>query len=255
MSHRLDGKVSIVTGAAQGIGAYYARGLAGEGAKVILADVKDCKKAEEAVRKEVEGAEYFSVHCDVSDENSVSALFDKAIGQFGRVDILVNNAAFFSGLGRQPFEEISVEEWDKVMGINLRGVFLCCRAATPIMRRQKYGKIVNIASDTMMKGTPNFAHYVSSKGGVVAFTRAISKEVGVDGICVNSVAPGLTTTDAMQAEPGYSEDRFARTVSSRAIPRIQEPNDLVGTVIFLSSPDSDFITGQCIVVNGGDNLY
>jgi NAD(P)-dependent dehydrogenase (short-subunit alcohol dehydrogenase family) len=255
MTGRLEGKVAVVTGAAQGIGAVYARGLAGQGARTVMVDIQDCGKTEEMVAASVPGAELMAEICDVSDENSVATLFDKVVARFGTVDILVNNAAFFAALDRKPFEQIPVDEWDKVMSVNLRGVFLCCRAATPIMRKQKYGKIVNIASDTMMKGTTRFAHYVSSKGGVMAFTRAIAKEVGVDGICVNSIAPGLTSTDVMQAEPGYHPSQFDRSVSARAIPRIEEPEDLVGTVIYLASPDSDFVTGQCIVVNGGDNLY
>ena len=255
MGEKLSGKIAIVTGAAQGIGAYYVRGLAAEGASVILTDIKDCDGSVETLKAEVPDADYMVHRCDVADEASVQGMVDSVTERFGKIDILVNNAAFFAGLSRQPFEEISVEEWDKVLGVNLKGVFLCCRAATPIMRRQNCGKIINIASDTMMKGTPRFAHYVSSKGGVVAFTRAIAKELGAYGICVNSVAPGLTTTDAMQSEPGYSEERFARTISTRALARVQTPDDLVGTVVFLASSESDFITGQCIVVNGGDNLY
>ena len=141
------------------------------------------------------------------------------------------------------------------MSVNLRGVFLCAKAASPIMKAQNYGKIINIASDTMMKGTTHFAHYVSSKGGVFAFTRAIAKELGEYGICVNSVAPGLTRTDVMEAEENFTLKRFDRSVSARSIQRIQQPEDLVGTIMYLASSDSDFVTGQCIVVNGGDNLY
>ena len=168
---------------------------------------------------------------------------------------MVNNAAIFASLDRKPFEEIPVDEWDLVMSVNLRGIFLCAKAVSPIMKAQKYGKIINIASDTMMKGTTHFAHYVSSKGGVVAFTRAIAKEIGEYGICVNSIAPGLTCTDVMEADEGFSTKRFDRSVSARSIKRIQKPEDLVGTIIYLASSDSDFVTGQCIVVNGGDNLY
>jgi NAD(P)-dependent dehydrogenase (short-subunit alcohol dehydrogenase family) len=252
---RLKNKVAIVTGAAQGIGAVYVKALAVEGAKTVIVDIKDCAKTEEAVRADLPEAQLMSQICDVSDETSVQSLMDTVVQKYGRVDILVNNAAVFASLDRKPFEEISIDEWDKVMSVNLRGVFLCARAASPIMKAQKYGKIINIASDTMMKGTTNFAHYVSSKGGVVAFSRAIAKELGKDQICVNSIAPGLTCTDVMEAEEGYTSARFERSVSARAIPRIQMPEDLAGTVIYLASSDSDFVTGQCIVVNGGDNLY
>ncbi|MDC0033491.1 SDR family oxidoreductase [Alphaproteobacteria bacterium] len=252
---RLKDRVAIVTGAAQGIGAVYVRVLATEGAKTVIVDVKNCTKTEETIRAELPNAEVMSHLCDVSDEASVQNLIDTIKIKYGRVDILVNNAAVFASLDRKPFDEISVDEWDQVMSVNLRGVFLCTRAAYPVMKAQKYGKIINIASDTMMKGTTHFAHYVASKGGVVAFSRAIAKEVGKEGICVNSIAPGLTCTDVMEAEEGFTPARFNRSVSARAIPRIQTPEDLAGTVIYLASSDSDFVTGQCIVVNGGDNLY
>ncbi len=252
---RLKDRVAIVTGAAQGIGAVYVKALAAEGAKTVIVDIKDCAKTEEAVRADLPDADLLSQICDVSNEGAVQNLIDTVVQKFGRLDILVNNAAVFASIDRKPFEEIPVDEWDKVMSVNLRGVFLCARAASPIMKAQKYGKIINIASDTMMKGTTHFAHYVSSKGGVVAFSRAIAKEIGKDGICVNSIAPGLTCTDVMEAEEGYTPARFDRSVSVRAIPRIQMPEDLAGTVIYLASGDSDFVTGQCIVVNGGDNLY
>ncbi len=216
---------------------------------------KDSAKTEEAIRADVPDAELMSQICDVSDEHSVQNLMDTVIEKYGRLDILVNNAAVFASLDRKPFEEIPVDEWDKVMSVNLRGVFFCSRAASPIMKSQNYGKIINIASDTMMKGTTHFAHYVSSKGGVVAFSRAIAKEIGKDGICVNSIAPGLTFTEVMEVEEGFTPARFDRSVSARAIPRIQMPDDLAGTIIYLASSDSDFVTGQCIVVNGGDNLY
>ncbi len=252
---RLKNRVAIVTGAAQGIGAVYVKALATEGAKTVLVDIKNCTATEEAIRGELPDAEVTSHSCDVSDEASVKNLIETIAKKYGRIDTLVNNAAVFATLDRKPFDEISVAEWDRVMSVNLRGVFLCTRAVYPVMKAQNYGKIINIASDTMMKGTTHFAHYVSSKGGVVAFTRAVAKEVGKDGICVNSIAPGLTCTDVMEAEEGFTPTRFDRSVEARAIPRIQLPEDLAGTVVYLASNDSDFVTGQCIVVNGGDNLY
>jgi len=252
---RLKDQVAIVTGAAQGIGAVYVNALASNGAKTIIVDVKDCTKTKEVVQRAQPAAEIRTETCDISDEKSVQKLIDSTLRAYGRIDILVNNAAIFASLDRKPFEEISVTEWDKVMSVNLRGVFILSRAVSPVMKSQKYGKIINIASDTMMKGTTNFAHYVSSKGGVVAFSRAIAKELGEFGICVNSIAPGLTCTDVMMAEEGFNLSRFDRSVSARAIPRIQNPEDLTGTLIYLASNDSDFVTGQCIVVNGGDNLY
>ena len=252
---RLKDRVTIVTGAAQGIGAVYACALAAEGAATVIVDIKDCSATKERVEARFPEATVVAHHCDVSSAQSVQALIDHVVERFGRLDVLVNNAAVFASLDRKPFEEIPVEEWDQVMSVNLRGVFLCARAAAPIMKTQKYGKIINIASDTMMKGTTRFAHYVASKGGVFAFTRAIAKELGQYGICVNSIAPGLTCTDVMEAEEGFTPARFDRSVSARAIPRVQMPEDLTGTLIYLASADSDFVTGQCIVVNGGDNLY
>ena len=239
----------------RGIGAVYAKALAAEGAKAICVDIKDCATTVDKIKSGLPETTAISHTCDVADEASVQNLMDTVKDRFGRLDILVNNAAVFATLDRKPFEEIPVAEWDLVMSVNLRGVFLCARAAAPIMKAQKYGKIINIASDTMMKGTTHFAHYVSSKGGVYAFTRAIAKELGEHGICVNSIAPGLTCTDVMEAEEGFSPARFERSVNARAIKRIEMPEDLAGTVIYLASPDSDFVTGQCIVVNGGDNLY
>ncbi len=252
---RLKERVAIVTGAAQGIGARYIKALAAEGAKTVIVDIEDCENTKNFVHQEIPNAILATQTCDVSDEKSVQKLIDTTVQKFGRIDILINNAAVFASLDRKPFEEISVDEWDKVMSVNVRGVFLCSRAVSPVMKAQKYGKIINIASDTMMKGTTLFAHYVSSKGGVVAFTRAIAKELGESGICANSVAPGLTCTDVMRAKEDFSIKRFDRSVAARAIPRIQEPEDLTGTIIYLASSDSDFVTGQCIVVNGGDNLY
>ena len=158
---RLKDRVAIVTGAAQGIGAVYVKALAAEGAKTVIVDIKDCTKTEEAVRADLPDAQLMSQICDVSDETSVQNLVDAVVQKYGRLDILVNNAAVFASLDRKPFEDIPVDEWDKVMSVNLRGVFLCARAASPIMKAQQYGKIINIASDTMMKGTTHFAHYVS----------------------------------------------------------------------------------------------
>ena len=252
MDLKLTGKTALITGASMGIGEHLADVFASEGVNLHLT-ARSADKLKE-LKTRIEDAHGVTVTCHLADLTLTGAC--EALSEsVGDIDILVNNAAVFASLDRKPFEDISVDEWDKVMSVNLRGVFLCARAASPIMKAQKYGKIINIASDTMMKGTTHFAHYVSSKGGVVAFSRAIAKEIGKDGICVNSIAPGLTSTDVMEAEEGYTPARFDRSVSARAIPRIQMPEDLAGTVIYLASSDSDFVTGQCIVVNGGDNLY
>jgi len=175
----------------------------------------------------------------------------KTIERFGRIDILINNAAIFANLGKKPFFEISEEEWDEVMRINLKGVFLCCKAVYPHMKKQGKGKIINVSSSTFFMGVPYFLHYVSSKGGVIALTRALAREVGDDGICVNAIVPGLTISDAVRGNPMYPEEYLRVAASNRCFKRDELPEDLTGTVVFLASDDSDFITGQTIVVDGG----
>ena len=176
---RLDGKVAIITGAAQGIGAVYAQALADEGAKVMIADILDGKPT--ASRISAQGGTADFIQTDVSDENSVAAMVDATVAKWGGVDILINNAAIWASLRAKPFEDISPEEWDKLMAVNVKGPFLCACAVVPHMRAGNYGRIVNIASGTAYKGTPNFLHYVTSKGAVIAMTRALAREVGEDG--------------------------------------------------------------------------
>jgi NAD(P)-dependent dehydrogenase (short-subunit alcohol dehydrogenase family) len=176
-------------------------------------------------------------------------MVEATVRRFGRIDVLVNNAALFSKLAPKPIEEIPVEEWDRVMAVNVRGVFLCCQAVLPQMRRQGRGKIVNIASGIIISGRPNLLHYVTSKGAVFALTRALAREVGLAGITVNSLAPGLTATEGTRAQ--LDPEEFAGQRQMRALARDETPEDLEGTLVFLASDDSDFITGQMIVVNGG----
>lgn len=173
------------------------------------------------------------------------------VERFGRIDILINNAAIFVTLGKKPFFEISEEEWERVMAINLKGTFFCCKAVYPQMKKQGKGKIINIASSTFFGGVPYFLHYVSSKGGIIALTRSLAREVGDDGICVNAVAPGLTLSEAVRGNPMYPEDQLKAVVKGRCFKRDEFTEDLVGTIVFLSSDDSDFITGQTIIVDGG----
>jgi len=166
------------------------------------------------------------------------------------VDVLVNNAARFGKVSPAPFETITSADWDAMMAVNVKGPFLCARAVVPVMRRQRYGKIINIASGTLFKGTPNLLHYVSSKGAVLAMTRSLSREVGDDGICVNTLAPGLTMSENVLAHPGHMQFADANH-ATRAFKRPETPDDLVGALLFLASADSDFMTGQCLVVDGG----
>ena len=250
---RLDGKVAIITGAAQGIGAVYAQALAYEGAKVMIADILDGKPT--ASRISAQGGTADFMQTDVSDESSVAAMVDATVAKWGGVDILINNAAIWASLRAKPFQDISPEEWDKLMAVNVKGPFLCARAVVPHMRAGKYGRIVNIASGTAYKGTPNFLHYVTSKGAVIAMTRALAREVGEDGITVNTLAPGLVLSEQVVASPELLEKLSAPVMASRAIKRDQLPQDLVGPLLFLVSDDAAFMTGEVTVIDGGSVMH
>lgn len=250
---RLADRIAIVTGAAQGIGASFAKGLASEGAKVVIADVGDgAQTTEDIVR--ANGVARF-IRTDVSDAAQVRRLVDDVVDTFGTVDILVNNAAIFANLGNKKFEDISSEEFDRVMAVNVRGPFECARAVSPIMRAKGGGKIVNIASGTVFKGVPNLLHYVSSKGAIVAMTRCLAREFGADNINVNAIAPGLTMSEGVLGQADWTQAYIEANKNSRALKRRQLPADLVGSLIFLCSSDSDFMTGQTLVVDGGAVMH
>lgn len=250
---RLKDRVAIVTGGAQGIGTAYALRLAEEGARVVIADLKDA----EAVQREIEarGGEALAVRTDVTDEDSTRQMAAQALDRFGRIDVLVNNAAFFSTIVKKPFHEIGAAEWDAVLAVNLKGTFLCCKAVFPQMKLQGKGKIINISSGTFFKGLPHFLHYVTSKGGIVALTRALAREVGDYGICVNAIAPGYTETEPLRERPQDSREVRAAIVAGRCLKRPEAPEDLTGTLVFLASDDSDFLTGQTIAVDGGSSMH
>lgn len=252
---RLQGKVAIVTGAAAGpkaaLGSLFAKALAAEGAKVVVADIKDCN----SVAADITGfgGVAHALWLDVRDAKSVAAMIAATEQKFGRLDILVNNAAVGSNIPPIAIEDIAEELWDEFMAVNVRGTFLCSKAAIPAMRRNNYGKIVNLSSTTMLSGLSHRLHYVASKGAIAAMTRSMARELGPYGIRVNSLAPGLVMNDsvaaAMAGRPGLHEF----VLNTRAIKADVYAGDLVGTLIYLASPDSDAVTGQFLIVdNGGD---
>jgi 3-oxoacyl-[acyl-carrier protein] reductase len=251
---RLTDKVAIVTGGGVGIGKAYAIGLAKEGAKVVVADIQETEAKKVAADIKQSGGEATAVPVDVTSFDKAQAMAQAALTTYGRIDILVNNAGLYSALKKKNFMEIDSDEWDRVMAVNVKGLFHCVKAVYPAMKQQGKGKIINISSGTALSGSPFFLHYVSSKAGVIGFTRALAREVGGDNICVNSIMPGLTISGANQ-EGVMTAEQLADRRKRRSIQRDQYPQDLVGTVIFLASDDSDFMTGQSISVDGGMNMH
>ncbi len=250
---RLKDKVVVITGAAQGIGATYAKAMAAEGAHIVVADVLDGSSVVDEI--EAAGGQAISVMTDVSDEVSAAAMATAAMERFGRIDVLVNNAAIYASLKMKSFDEIDVNEWDKVMAVNVRGPFVCAKAVTPYMKDRGYGRIINISSGTPFKGTPNMLHYVTSKGAILALTRALARELGDHGIAVNTLAPGLVLSEGVVANAEMRERLTAPVIASRAIKRDQMPEDLIGPLLFLASDDSAFMTGETVVVDGGSVMH
>ncbi|OGP59231.1 MAG: dehydrogenase [Deltaproteobacteria bacterium RBG_13_52_11b] len=253
---RLRGKVAIITGAAQGIGAAFAIGFAREGAKVVIADILEGGEIVEKVKSL--GGEAIFVRTDVSKQDQCDVMVKKAFDRFGSVDILVNNAAIFGSIILKPFTEVTTEEWMRVMEINTAGPFHCTKAVFPYMKA-KGGKIINLSSASIFEGVPGMPHYVASKGAVMAFTRAMARELGAFNINVNSIAPGFTHSpggdqfDKNKAFPiGPLEDL---QLPLKCLKRPSYPDDLVGTALFLASDDSNLITGQLIVHDAGMSFH
>ena len=249
----LRGRSVIITGGGKGIGKVYAQEFARAGARVLAADIDGEGAAAVASGIVAEGYEAIGIRTDISDPASVEAMAKTAIDAFGGIDVLINNASLMSVLPRRDWMEIPVEEWDRVMAVNLRGMFLCCHAVAPSMKAQGRGTIVNIASSRVWDGTPLRLHYTTSKAGVVGFTRALSRELASFGITVNAVSPGNTQSETQVATS--SGNYLATRLEGRAIQRAQLPEDLVGAVIFLSTQASDFMTGQTINVDGGKAMH
>ena len=245
----LDGKVAIVTGGAQGIGKAIADGLSAAGARIVIADLQGAEKAASAY------ADGVGLTVDVADEEDVARMVADTVEQCGSVDILVNNAGLYASLEMRAFTEIPLEEWNRVMEVNVASMFLTCRAVVPIMREHGGGKIVNISSGTPFRGVPFLLHYVTSKGAIVTLTRALARELGNDAIHVNCVAPGFTMSDGVKSHPEVIDALRDVSVSARTIKRDQVPEDVVGAVVFLCTPGADFITGQTMVIDGGQYFH
>ena len=245
----LEGKVALVTGAAQGIGRAIADGLAAGGARIAVADLRG---ADEAAAAYADGV---GVTGDVSNEEDVRRLVAEVRDRCGAIDILVNNAGLYASLEMRPFDQIPLEEWRRVMDVNVASMFLMCREVAPVMRGNGGGKIVNISSGTPFRGVPFLLHYVTSKGAIVALTRALAKEVGKDDVLVNCVAPGFTMSAGVEANPEVVAKLRDVSVSARTLQRDQLPEDVVGAVVFLCGPGSDFVTGQTIVIDGGQYFH
>jgi NAD(P)-dependent dehydrogenase (short-subunit alcohol dehydrogenase family) len=249
---RLRGRTAIVTGGAKGIGRYYARALADAGARVVVADVADGTEVVEALARAHGPEAVMGAVADVSDEASVADLVARTIERFGQIDVLVNNAALFAPLRQVKCTEIDVALWDRVMAVNLRGPFLMVKHVVPHMIARGYGKIINIGSGTAYRGIPWMLHYVTSKGGIMAFTRALSRELGEHGIRVNTLSPGFILSDTVVAEnPEHVATARPSVLQIRALKRDAYPEDLLGALVFLASSESDFVTGQTLAVDGG----
>lgn len=251
---KLKGRTAIVTGAGSGIGRAFATRLAQDGADIVAADVRGAAEAAQELAKT--GRRTLGLQVDVTSEADVARMAQETIAAFGRIDILINNAAYFSTLPVGPFENIPALDWKRVMEVNTLGVFLCSRAVVPQMRKQRSGRIINIASGTVFKGTPYMLHYVTSKGAVVALTRALAREVGMDNITVNTLAPGLTLSEGvLEHRERHLDPTREAILKSRAIQRDEVPEDLVGAASFLASDDAAFMTGQVMVVDGGSAMH
>jgi NAD(P)-dependent dehydrogenase (short-subunit alcohol dehydrogenase family) len=245
----LAGRVAIVTGGGQGLGRAFAKAFAAAGATAVIADIDDNKAASVSAEIMKAGGKALAVETDVADEASVALMVEVVKDQLGRIDILVNNAAIFSTLKMRPFEKIPLDEWERVLRVNVTGAFLCARAVLPAMRRRKWGRIINISSGAVALGRPNYLHYITSKAALIGMSRAMARELGPAGITVNAILPGATFTEIKRKTVTPAQKK--KIIAMQCIPRAETPPDLVGTVLFLSSDASAFITGQSINVDGG----
>jgi 3-oxoacyl-[acyl-carrier protein] reductase len=246
-----EGRVALITGGGQGIGRAYAEAFAAMGVRVVVADIADPVEVVASLRRE--GGTAVGAVVDVTRQADAQRAVSIALDSFGRLDILVNNAAFYAGISLAAFDLIAEEDWDRAMDVNVKGVWLMCRAAVPLMRRAGFGRIINVASNVIFMGKPDFLHYVASKGAVWALTNALSREVAGSGITVNCIAPGYTITKATRTmgAPDQVAELERRIIEAQSVKRLLEPDDMVGTVLYLASDGAAMVTGQTIVVDGG----
>jgi NAD(P)-dependent dehydrogenase (short-subunit alcohol dehydrogenase family) len=250
---KLDRKVALVTGAANGIGKAIAAALGREGARLLIADLVNAEST--AAEMSAAGIEARGIKVDITSEEDAARAMQFAQAQFGGLDIVINNAAIFSTLVPKPIEEISAAEWRQVMEVNTLGTFLVTKAALPLLKQSAAARVVNLCSGVAFKGNPLYLHYVASKGAILSMTRAMAKELGAHKILVNAIAPGFTLSENVENNPALMEKVRGPSIAGRALARDMYPDDLVGAAVFFAGPDSAFITGQTLVIDGGSYFH
>lgn len=250
---KLDRKIALVTGAGNGIGKAIAAALGREGARILIADMANAEGA--AAELAAAGIEARGLEVDITSEEDGARAMAFAESQFGGLDIVINNAAIFSALNPKPMEEISAAEWRQVMDVNTLGTFLVTKAALPLLKKSKAARVVNLCSGVAFKGNPLYLHYVASKGAILSMTRAMAKELGAHKILVNAIAPGFTLSENVENNPALMEKVRGPSIAGRSLARDMYPEDLVGAAVFFSGPDSAFITGQTLVIDGGSYFH
>jgi len=245
----LKGRVVIITGAGQGIGRVFAKAFAKAGSRVVIAELNEMRAASVSEEIMETGGKSLAVTTDVTDPNSFNEMVEVVADDWGRIDVLINNAAIFSTLEMRPFDQIPLEEWEQVLRVNVTGAFLCARAVLPAMRKATWGRIINIPSGAVPLGRPNYLHYIASKSALIGMSRSMARELGKDGITVNAILPGATFTEIDRKT--VTSEQKERIIAMQCVPRAETPEDLVGAALFLASDASGFVTGQVINADGG----